>query len=82
MRTTLTLDKDVAAQLKRMHEKKKKPFKQLVNEALRLGLQRLASPPPASRPFKTKAVNLGRCLYGSVDDVSEVLAVAEGEGFR
>ncbi len=38
MRTTLTLEADVARALKAAAEKKKLPFKQLVNHTLRLGL--------------------------------------------
>jgi hypothetical protein len=32
--------------------------------------------------YQTRAVDLGRCLIGSIDDVAEVLAIAEGEDFR
>ena len=38
MRTTLTLDDDVAAQLRRLARETGRPFKQVVNEALRAGL--------------------------------------------
>jgi hypothetical protein len=38
MRTTLTLDEDVAAQLHRLARETGRPFKQVVNEALRAGL--------------------------------------------
>jgi predicted transcriptional regulator len=43
MRTTLTLDDDVAAHLQRLARETGRPFKQLVNEALRAGL----NPQPA-----------------------------------
>ena len=50
MRTTLTLDDDIAAALKERSRVLNKPFKQLVNEALRLGMS------PAARedlpPYK------------------------------
>ena len=82
MRTTLTLDEDVAVQLKRIQAKEKKSLKQLVNEALRLGLQRMTKSDPVSKRYRTRSVDLGRCSFGSVDDVAEVLAVAEGETFR
>lgn len=83
MRTTLSLDKDVAAALERVRKARKSPLKQVVNEALRRGLGQMASPPrPPRRPFRTKPVSLGRCRVGNVDNVSEVLAVAEGETFR
>ena len=82
MRTTLTLDGDVATELKRIQEKQRKSFKELVNEALRLGLRQMHKPSPNSKKYRTKTVNLGRCIFGSVDDVAEILAVGEGETFR
>jgi len=38
MRTTLTLDDDVAQKLKRVAHQRKVPFKQVVNDLLRRGL--------------------------------------------
>jgi len=38
MRTTLTLDDDVAARLRQLARQTGRPFKQVVNEALRAGL--------------------------------------------
>jgi hypothetical protein len=82
MRTTLTLEKDVAAALERVRKLRRVSLKKAVNEALRRGLDQWAAPPPARRPVRTKAVSLGRCLVGSVDNVSEALAAGEGESFR
>ena len=83
MRTTLSLDKDVAAALERLRKTRKASLKDVVNEALRRGLEQMASPQAAPRkPFRTRAASLGRCLVGNVDNVSEVLAVAEGESFK
>ena len=83
MRTTLTLDSDVAALLRRLHASCGGSFKALVNEALRQGLRRMSEPPPDRLTrYRTPAVDLGSCLHASLDDVSEVLAVAEGERFR
>lgn len=81
MRTTLTLDKDVAIALERLRKARRASLKQVVNDALRQGLGQMASPPPR-RTFRTRAVSLGRCLVGNVDNVAEVLAVAEGESFK
>jgi hypothetical protein len=81
MRTTLTLDPDVAALLRRAQARRKEPLKQIVNEALREGLLRMGTP-QRSRVYRTPSVSLGRCLIGSLDDVAEALALAEGEGFR
>ena len=83
MRTTLTLDPDVAALLRRTHGSRGGSFKTLVNEALRQGLRRMSAPSPdRSTYYRTPTADLGKCLHASVDDVAEVLAVAEGERFR
>lgn len=82
MRTTLTLDDDVVALLKRAQARRKQPLKKLVNDALREGLVRMTAPRPAPAPYRTRSMALGRCLLGSLDDVTQVLAVAEGEHFR
>jgi predicted transcriptional regulator len=39
MRTTLTLDDDVAAKLKTEAQRAGRPFREIVNEALRRGLE-------------------------------------------
>lgn len=82
MRTTLTLDSDVSALLERLRKDKKVNFKILVNEALRRGLQEMIKPSRRGKPYHTKSVSLGRCLIGNLDDISETLAVAEGEDFK
>ncbi len=82
MRTTLTLDKDVAALLERVRKGKKGTLRAVVNEALRQGLRQMCAPPRRPKPYRTRTASLGPCLVGSLDDVSEVLAVAEGEHFR
>jgi hypothetical protein len=82
VRTTLTLEKDVAAALERVRKARRASLKQVVNEALRQGLERMATPPAARRPaFRTQPLSLGPCLLGNVDNIAEVLAVAEGERF-
>jgi hypothetical protein len=82
MRTTLTLDDDVAIQLKRLMTRRRSSLKDVVNEALREGLRKLAEPPRRPAGYRTPGVSLGRCLIGSLDDVAEALAVAEGESHR
>lgn len=63
MRTTLTLDDDVAALLTRLQRSKRRPFKELVNEALRQGLKQITGKPKARKPYQTRAVDLGRCPF-------------------
>ena len=82
MRTTLTLDSDVAATLKRVQAERGLTLKEAVNEALRRGLQVMEEPEAARAPYRTPSDDLGKCLIGNVDDVAEALAFGEGEGFR
>lgn len=78
MRTTLSLDDDVAMQLERLRRRRGVPLKRVVNEALREGLSRLDEPAPRTE-FRTRTVSLGRCRLGSLDDVAEVLELAEDQ---
>ncbi len=82
MRTTLTLDDDVARLLERAQKRRGASLKQVVNDALRAGLARLDEPRSPRRRFATRSVSLGRCLLENVDDVAAALAVAEGDRFR
>jgi hypothetical protein len=82
MRTTLTLEDDVASLLDRAQRDWGGSYKDLVNHALRIGLSRLQSPPTEARVHSTRGGSLGGCLLGSLDDVSESLARAEGDAFR
>jgi len=78
MRTTLTLDDDVAALLKQTLERRKDELRVVVNEALRYGLRRMSGPPERRATYPTPSIDTGRCLIPNVDEVAEVLAVAEG----
>jgi hypothetical protein len=82
MRTTLTLDDDVAVLLEKVRRAKGLSFKRIVNEALRAGLLETGTAGPRRHTFKTRHADLGRCLIGSLDDVSEALAAGEGETFQ
>lgn len=82
MRTTLTLEDDVASLLDRAQRDWEGSYKDLVNRALRIGLVQLQSPPTEARVHSTGSESLGGCLLGSLDDVSESLAQAEGDAFR
>jgi hypothetical protein len=83
MRTTLTLDDDVASQLEQLRAESGRTLKDVVNEALRLGLQALEEPPSGDAvPYRTPSESLGGCTIGSLDDIAEALAAAEGEAFR
>ena len=79
MRTTLSLDDDVAALLKQVRKARDATFKQVVNDALREGLARLSSP-AKPQPFHTRPVDLGRCYYPNLDNVWDVLDEVEHGG--
>jgi hypothetical protein len=83
MRTTLTLDPDVAVALERWKEARGLSLKVAVNEAIRHGLKALEAPPEKARPpYRIRPWSAGRLLVENVDDVAEALAAAEGEDFR
>jgi hypothetical protein len=79
MRTTLTLDDDVSAMLKRLQAERGISFKEAVNQALRQGLY--AAEPPPRPPYTLETFSLGQSLI-PLDDIGEALAVAEGEDYR
>jgi hypothetical protein len=82
MRTTITLEDDVAASLKRLEKRRGVKFKALVNQVLREGIKSMTTPVKKRSVFRTRSVDLGLCRAANVDNVAEVLAVAEGESFR
>ena len=79
MRTTLTLDDDVAVRLKQEQRRRKLSFREVVNALIREGLDRGARADPSNGAFETRGFDLGPSLVGSLDNVAEVLARAEGE---
>jgi hypothetical protein len=82
MRTTLTLDDDVAAQLQAESRRSGRPFRDIVNETLRRGL---ANRPrvPSRQAFKVMARDLGDLGPGlSLDNVAELIEKVEGSLHR
>jgi hypothetical protein len=71
VRTTLTLDDDVASLLKKEARKSGDPFKQVVNRYLRLGLT--AAKQPARKPFKVKPMNLSLPPFEKVEELLDYL---------
>jgi hypothetical protein len=78
MRTTLTLDDDVAAKLRALEKSERRPFRAIVNEALRAGLRALKQRPAGGTPHRTAGFDLGTSLVGSLDNVEDVLERVEG----
>jgi hypothetical protein len=81
MRTTLTIDDDVAAILERLRKMRDARLKDLINEALRRGLKDMSERPKTRKPFRTQSRDLGRPLI-DVTNAAEALAIAEGETYK
>jgi hypothetical protein len=81
MRTTLTLDDDVSAELDALRRKQGLRFRDAVNDALRRGLRAMAEGHQPGPKFVTRSMDLGPARV-PLDNVAEALAVADGEGFR
>jgi hypothetical protein len=82
MRTTLTIDDDVAVELDRLRKKRDATLRDVVNDVLRRGLKDASARPRKKEPFRTKVVDLGKPLLPNVDNVHNVLAYVEGEDYR
>ncbi len=81
MRTTLTLDDDVASLLQKEIRRTGLPMKQAVNNLLRSGLQQAAAP-AKPKPFKIKTRALGLPKEWTSGSVSELIEMLEGPGYR
>jgi hypothetical protein len=82
VRTTLTIDDDVAVELEKLRRARDASLKDVVNEALRRGVRDMAEPPKRKKPFRTKSFDCGRLLIDNIDNIWEVLDQIEGEKFR
>jgi hypothetical protein len=82
MRTTLTIDPDVAHALERLRREKRWSLKQAVNDTLRKGLRPVRKSAAARKRFRTRAVNHGRPTLPHFDDIAGVLSLVEGETFK
>ena len=74
MRTTLTIDDKVAKVLRKKAYESGRSFKEVVNRALRLGIE-AEQTFPGSRPYKVKPVSLGGILPGI--NLDKALRLAE-----
>jgi plasmid stability protein len=82
VRTTLTLDDDVAARLRAESRRAGRSFREIVNETLRRGLasQRVA---PRRQSFKITVRDLGDLKPGlSLGNVAELIEHVEGTLYR
>ena len=78
MRTTLTLDDDLARELKQKANEKGLPFKDIVNRALLVGLQEMEKPRPR-KAYRCKTYALGYPPRADLDRALEVAAELDDE---
>jgi Ribbon-helix-helix protein, copG family len=76
VRTTLTLDEDVARRLEQEARRSGRSFKEVVNHFLRLGLS--AARKSARKPFVVTPINLGLPEGYDFDNVERVIELLEG----
>lgn len=81
MRTTLTIDDDVLERAREIAAKLRTPFKAVVNETLRIGLDQVERT-AKRRSYKTKPHKMGLRQGYNLDNIQELLAQIEGEDFR
>ncbi|MEP7354821.1 MAG: antitoxin [Acidobacteriota bacterium] len=80
MRTTLTLDDDVASLLEREIRRTGASLKETVNKSLRRGL--IASQQPAPKRFKVIPFDLGLPPGLSYDNVEALIEALEGPNHK
>lgn len=77
MRTTLTLDGDVAAKLKAAARRSGRAFRDVVNDTLRRGL--MTDRPGKRSPFQIRTRSLGGLRQGlRLDNIADLLEQVEG----
>ena len=76
MRTTITLEEDVAERIREHMRASKQGFKETVNDLIRKGLS--FSAPSTRRPFQVKARPLGLRPGLSLDNIEDLLDQVEG----
>jgi hypothetical protein len=81
MRTTLVIDDDVLDHARSLASKLDTPFRQDVNEALRVGLKAVEEP-ARKRPYRTEPRRMGLKPGRNLDDIQGLLAQIEGEDQR
>jgi hypothetical protein len=81
VRTTLTLDEDVAAKLKDEARKTGRPFKETVNACLRAGLN-LKRTPRNAVVFRVRPHDMGLRPGVNLDGISKLLEEIEGPEHR
>jgi hypothetical protein len=81
MRTTLTLEDDVAAAIEHRRRERRNSLKREINELLRVGLQHVDEPQPETPPFRVEPFDCGGLLI-DIDDMSAVQEIFDLEDWQ
>lgn len=76
MRTTVTLEPDVARRLREVGRKEKMSFKEALNITLRRGLDQMLAK-PKGKPFHTAPEDMGVLPHLNYDNIGDLLELAE-----
>jgi hypothetical protein len=80
MRTTLTIEEDVLDRARSVASRLHAPFRRVINEALRAGLDAVEAP-ARQRAYSTQPHKMGLRTGRNLDNIHELLAQVEGENF-
>jgi hypothetical protein len=78
MRTTLTIDDDLASALREKAHQTGASFKEIVNKAIRAGLEQVDKP-KQTRPYKCKSYPLGYPPRADLDNALSLVDRLESE---
>jgi hypothetical protein len=81
MRTTISIENDVLERARAISAKLRTPFKKVINEALRAGLDKVEQP-AKYKSYKTKPHAMGLKAGRNLNNIQELLAQIEGEDSR
>lgn len=81
MRTTIVIDDDVLDRARSVSQRLHTPFRKVINEALRAGLE-VVEEPAKSRPYRTQPHRMGVRAGRNLDNIQDLLAQIEGEDHR
>lgn len=84
MRTTVTLDDDLAVMLENVRVSAGMSFKEALNEVVRLGInaKRGVAQTTEAELKQTTTFHLGKPTVSNMDNIAEVLAIAESDDYK
>ncbi len=80
MRTTLTLDDDNSVRLERLRKLRDISLKDVVNEAIRRGLNEMDTQPNKRERFRTGVFDPGKPLF-PIDNIGDALEMLDEKDF-